>query len=285
MKTLSIIKSTVLLVLGLFLLTPGFAQKKNKIRIKANFIHVIDQHAYVEIQGSARIDRKNVQVPNLTYTVFDDTHEDKTELGEITSNENGVAKFLIPNFDTMEPDSTGFYNIQISFNGNDEFSKAKNSISFKKAIINATIFEKDSINFIGAQLLDGLTQEPIVDQMLAVQVQRLFSPLRIGQEFNTTDESGNIKDVKIPGDLPGIDGILNIEVALKDSDDYGTVKRVVSAPVGKVVEVENTFNERTLWATRDKTPLFMLIFTNLLLLGIAGLFIYLTRNLIKISKS
>ena len=285
MKTLSIYKSTVLLVLGLFLLTPGFAQKKNKVRIKANFIHVIDQQAYVEIQGNSRIDRKNVQVPNLTYTVYDDSHEDRTELGTTTSDENGKAKFVIPNFNTMEPDSTGLYTIHIAFGGNDEFSKAKKSVSFKKAIINANIFEKDSINFIGAQLLDGLTQEPIADQILVVQVQRLFSPLKIGKEFNTTDESGNIKDVKIPGDLPGIDGILNIEVALKDSDDFGTVKRVVSAPVGTVVEVENTFDERTLWATRDKTPLFMLIFTNLLLLGIAGLFIYLTRNLIKISKS
>ena len=285
MKALSFYKSTLLLVLGLLVITPGFAQKKNKVRIKANLTQVIDQQTYIEIQGNSRINRKNTQVPNLTYTVYNDTHEDRTELGTTISNESGKAKFVIPNFNTMEPDSTGFYTIHIAFSGNDEFSKAKKSVSFKKAIIHANIVEKDSINYIEAQLLDGFTKEPIADANLAVQVQRLISPLKIGKEFNFTDDSGNIKKVKIDNDIPGIDGILNIEVALKDSDDYGTVKRVVSAPVGTVVEVENTFDERTLWATRDKTPLFMLIFTNLLLLGIAGLFIYLTRNLIKISKS
>ena len=231
MNNLSILKSTLLLVLGLLFVTPNFAQKKNKVRIKANFINVIDQAAYIDIQGTSRINKKNTKVPGLEYTVYNDTHEDRTELGTAVSDANGAAKFVIPNFATMESDSTGFYNIYIAFKGNDEFSKAKKSVSFKKALISAQVVEKDSINFIEAQLLDGFTKEPIADESLTVQVQRLFKHLPIGEEFNMTDESGNI-EVEINNDIPGIDGILNLEVALIDSDDYGTVKKVVAAPVG-----------------------------------------------------
>ena len=135
-----------------------------------------------------------------------------------------------------------------------------------------------------ATLIDVNTNSPIVDESLTVQVQRLFRPLRIGEEFNFTDDEGSII-VPIENDIPGVDGNLTFEVVLYESDDYGTVKALVSSPIGIPIIDESTFDQRTMWSPRNKTPIFLLIFPNLLIIGIWGLIVYLTLNLFKLSKS
>ena len=63
----------------------------------------------------------------------------------------------------------------------------------------------DSINYITATLKDTATDSVLPEQLLNVQVQRLFKSLRIGDEFNSTDESGTIL-VPIEAGIPGVNG-------------------------------------------------------------------------------
>ena len=86
-------------------------------------------------------------------------------------------------------------------------------------------------------------------------------------------------------DIPGVDGVLTLEVVLNDSDDYGTVKALITAPIGIPIVEESTYDQRTLWSPRDKTPISILVFANLLIFGIWGMLFYLMYNLFKISKS
>ncbi|AMC12042.1 hypothetical protein Lupro_12560 [Lutibacter profundi] len=184
----------------------------------------------------------------------------------------------------IKPDSTGTYNLLISFKGNDTFKKAKKNIVFKDVDIRAKLITKDSVNYISATLINTATNTPITGESLNIQVQRLFKPLKIGNEFNYTNENGAIF-IPIDNGIPGMDGNIAIEVVLNESDDFGTVKAIVNAPIGVPIVDESTFNERTMWSPRNKTPLFLLIFPNLLIFGIWGLIIYLITNLFKISKS
>ena len=283
MRRLTIFKRTLLVAFALFLVTPVLAQKKNKIRIKAQIIQVMDQATFIDLVATSRIDGQNTEVSGIEFDIFNNTHGEKTKIGSISTNENGKSRFVLKDFNSMSPDSTGLFAISIAFNGNEEFSKAKKSIEFRKANLTANLIEKDSINFVQATLKDAFSMEPIEDESLIVQVQRLFRPLQIGGDFHMTGNAGDV-EVKIPSDIPGIDGMLNVEVVLLDNDTYGTVKSIISAPIGAEVAIEDNFNKRAMWGTRAKTPLFILIFANLLLLGIGILFIYLTKNLINISK-
>jgi hypothetical protein len=196
----------------------------------------------------------------------------------------GESRFVLKDLKDIKPDSTNTYNLGISFKGNDFFKKASKSISFKNADIKAKIIAKDSINYITATLIDVSTGSPIMEESLDVQVERLFMPLKIGEEFNQTDENGTIL-VIVDNDIPGVHGILTIEVVLNDNDIYGTVKDLVVAPIGTPVVDESTFDQRTMWSPRNKTPLFLLILPNLIIFGIWVFIIYLTLNLFKIAKS
>lgn len=280
-----IIRHFFLVVLSVFLCTSSFAQKakKDKVRLKANYFKVMNAEVYFDLQASARVDGENVDVSKAELVIFNILGDEQLELGKVTTNMLGKARFTLKDLSSIKPDSTNTYNIEISFDGNDSFKGASKSLSFKNANIDAKLVTIDSINYVTAALVNKTTDSIIAGQLLRVQVQRLFKPLLI-EEFNETDENGTIL-VPIPEGIPGVDGNIAIEVVLNDSDEFGTIKAIVNAPIGKPIVDESTFDERTMWSPRNKTPLFLLIFPNLLIFGIWGIIIYLITNLFKISKS
>ena len=282
-------KSIFLAFVGCFLylnVNSVYAQQaeKNSVRFKAYYTKIMDSISYFNVTVFSRIDKENVEVANAELTFYNEVGDEEIELGKATTNMHGECKFILENINKIKPDSTSTYNINIAFKGNDAFKRGSKSLSFKDATILAKLITKDSINYVNGTLKDTATDSVLSDRLLNVQVQRLFRPLKIGEEFNSTDEDGTII-VPVEEGIPGVDGILTFEVVLQDSDDYGTVKALLKAPIGKPIKDESTFDERTMWSPRNKTPLFLLIFPNLLILGIWGLIVYLIINLFKISKS
>ncbi len=270
-----------LVVLSVFLCTSTFAQ--DKVRLKASYVKVMNSEVYFDLVATSKVDGENVNVPKVELVIFNVVGDEQLELGKVKTNMAGKARFTLKDLSSIKPDSTNTYNIEISFAGNDAFSDASKSLSFKNANIEAKLVTIDSINYVTATLINKLTDSVIIGQSLKVQVQRLFKPFII-EEFNETDENGTIL-VPIPEGIPGIDGNLAIEVVLSDSDEFGTIKAIVNAPIGKPIVDESTFDKRTMWSPRSKTPLFLLIFPNILTFGIWGIIIYLILNLIKINKS
>lgn len=258
--------------------------KKNVIRLKLDYVKTMNEDITFIIKASSKVERKNIDVPNIELTVFNEINDEKIKLGTTKTNMNGESKFIVKDFNLIKSDSTGFFNITASFKGDDTYKRASKSISYRDATIIANIATIDSINYVTATLKDTAKDSLLSEQLLNVQVQRLFKPLRIGPEFNSTDESGTII-VPVEEGIPGVNGMLTFEVVLKDNDDYGTVKALVSAPLGIPIVDESTFDQRTMWSPRNKTPLFLLIVPNLIILGIWGIIIYLIINLFKLKKS
>ena len=285
MRNQLITRHFYLVVLSLFLCTSSFAQKtkKNKVRLKANYVKVMNSEVYFDLQATSKVDGENVNIPKAELFIFNIVDDEQVEIGKVITNMGGKSRFTLKDLNSLKPDSTNTYNIEISFDGNDDFSRASKSLNFKNATIEAKHVTLDSINYISATLINKLTDSVVIGQSLKVQVQRLFKPLLLA-EFNETDENGTIL-VPIPMGIPGVDGIIAIEVVLNDSDEFGTVKAIVNAPIGKLIVDESTFDERTMWSPRNKTPIFLLILPNLLTLVIWGFIIYLISNLFKINKS
>ncbi|WP_445954699.1 hypothetical protein [Yeosuana sp.] len=262
-----------------------YAQKaKNTVRLKAKYVKIMDGEIYFDIAAAAKVGKQNLDVSHVDIYAYNEVNDEEIELGKTTTNAKGESKFVLPNLNALKPDSTNTYTVNFSFKGNDTLKKASKSLSFKNADIKAKIITKDSINYISATLIDTDSTSPLTKTILNIQVNRLFKSLPIGDEYNYTDENGTIF-VPIEEGIPGVDGILTLEVVLKESNDYGTVKAFVKAPVGVPSVEESTFDERTMWSPRNKTPWFLLIYPNILIFITWGLFVYLIINLFKISKS
>lgn len=290
MRRSTILRPAWIIYLGIFLLPILFGDvnaqevEKTAVRLKLDYTKVMDGQSYLDIKAIARIDGQMTDVPDISLEVYYEFEEEEFPLGTTKTDMNGKSRFLLPSLKEIKADSSNTYTLGIGFNGNDLYKRASKTVEFKDAKIATTLFTKDSINYIQAILTDVFLNEPIAEQSLRVQVKRLINPLRIGEEFNYTDENGTVI-VPVEYGIPGIDGQLTLEVVYPDSDEYGTVKAVVEAPYGVPVIKDTTFNERTLWGPRGKTPYFILIFTIFLIVATWGPIIYLIRNLYKISKS
>ena len=279
---------TLLLGILLTLLLAGSSliaqNKKERVRLNADYVKVTGKEHYLDIKASARIDKQTVAVSKIDLTVASILNDEETEIGVTKTDGQGKARFVIPDFASIQPDSTGVYNLIVIFDGNETFKRASRDVAFRDATIITKLIQKDSLNYIGATLTDTALDSALAETDLNVQVERLFRPWKIGEDFYTTDEDGSI-EVLIPEGIPGVDGNLNLEVVLKESDDYGTVKTILEAPVGEVIVEESTFDERTMWSPRGKTPVVLLAITFSFIIVVWGIFLYLVLNLFKIVKS
>ena len=67
-----------LAVLSIFLFTSfcqkGNAQdaKKNKIRLKADYVKIMDDVIYFDISATAKVDNKNINLSNINLTVYNE---------------------------------------------------------------------------------------------------------------------------------------------------------------------------------------------------------------------
>jgi hypothetical protein len=288
MKRLVKIKSIVLGAMSMIMLFTAIpelqAQKKTAARLRLSFVKVMDEGFTFTVTASARIDRRNTNLPDLEIAIYNETDSLSVLLATLKTDSNGMAEYKINDISSFAVDTTtNMYTVKAAFAGNETFRKASRSVSFKNADLQAELILQDSTYYISAVMTDKTTALPVPDVALGVQLERLFMAYQI-EEFTVTDENGTIL-VPIEKGLPGIDGNLTLEVLLNDDDDYGTVKDVVVAPIGDVIVDESTFDERTMWSPRNKTPIFLLIFPNLLIFGMWGLILYLIMNLYKITKS
>jgi hypothetical protein len=262
----------------------GQEKSKNQVRIQGYFFKIMDSVSYIDIKATSKIGKKNTSVSNIEITVYNEIYDESIELGSIRTNLDGKGKFIFTNLNKLIPDSTRTYNIQLVFKGDSIYKKAKKSLSFKNANISTKLLTENKINFIKANVLSENNSTPITDESITIRVKRLFRPLTLNNEFVYTDENGGIL-FPIEEGIPGINGNLVIEVVLFESDDYGTVIDLVNAQIGIPMVDESTYDERTMWSPRNKTPIFLLVIPNLLTFGMWAIIIILIINLFKIAKS
>ena len=157
----------------------------------------------------------------------------------------------------------------------------------KKAIIRLHFSEDGVKKYITAQVNEFENDsigDPVSDIDLYFYVERTFSLLPIGDIFNTTEENGEVK-IEFPSDLPG-DSIGNVKIIVKllEADEYTDTEVQKTINWGIVTSFSNEQDERSLWAAGANAPISLLLLTNLLILTVWGIIVYIIYKLFQISK-
>jgi len=243
----------------------------------------MEEKAFLLINSKYKVDKTYLPAEYLQLNVYREVQEDSLVLvGNATTNSEGNAEFVIADEDLQSNDSAVTFIYVVKIEDDDNFKDAKKSAKFMNTVLSAQVVDADTLYVIKALLKDA-SGDPIKKQKLQVLVHRLFAPLPVGEGTYKTDSKGKI-EVPVENPLPGIDGILTIEVKL-DSKKYGVVKYIFDAPIGRKVKDLSTFHKRTMWSPPGKTPLFLWIFANIINLAIWIVIILAIRNLVKIYKS
>lgn len=152
------------------------------------------------------------------------------------------------------------------------------------AIVSVDFSEDDDIKTIIATATDqeGL---PIEDLELYFYVERTFSLLPIGDDFNSTDEEGII-EVEFPNDLPGdVNGDVAIVTKIIESDIYNDLTIKKTKNWGIPIEIEDPKNEkRSLWAAAANAPMSLILTISSLILAVWYIICYIIYKLFRISK-
>lgn len=270
----------LLLLFGFSYSSVNAQTKKLKPRLAVQY-YSDQSNKILKISGKYKEDKKFKMARGLNLKVYTITETDSLiSLGQGVLNQSGKLDF---NVETVFKIPVEKYRFKVIFDGNDTFKKATKSIAVKPAKLLSKLVENEDGYSIEATLTD-MDNNPIAEQELKVQLKRLFAPLPVNDDIYFTDENGMVV-VPITSKMPGINGELDYEVVLQESDEYGTLKSVLSAKIGSEIKDLSTFDQRTMWSPPRKAPWVILIVPNLLIFGIWLTIIILIVNLIRISKN
>ena len=128
--------------------------------------------------------------------------------------------------------------------------------------------------------------KPVKEISVKFYAKRFFSLLPIGKAVVTNDEGE--ATVTFPNDLPGnATGNITVIAKIEEDDTYGTVEAQDSIKWGliKAADSEDVWAERSLSASRDKAPTYLIIASNAIIVGVWLTLAYVMFSLYKIKKA
>jgi Ni/Fe-hydrogenase subunit HybB-like protein len=207
-------------------------------------------------------------------------------IAKAKTNMKGEASVRLPIRFKSAWDSASTFLFIAAATGDNDFEDVSTEIEITKARIELTLEEEDSVRTISAKLTaleDGWVVVPETEMKLTVK--RSLADINAGEEDTyTTDETGECSagySLVVPGDK---DGNIFIGAKIEDHELYGSIETSQSVKWGTPLPLDNSFAKRTLFATRDKTPLWLLIFPNAIIAGVWGAILFLLYQIFKIKK-
>jgi hypothetical protein len=261
--------------------------KESVLSIK--YFSVDNKVPYLVVQSQTKLGKKYTPVKNVPVQVFIDSDSSEVNLlGKVTTGEKGEAKVILPASVKTFWDASPQHNFIATATTTKEFEETKTELPVTKSKIVIDTSTDETAKTITAtvtELKDG-EWVPAKNVEMKIGIRRLGSILSAGdEETYTTDSTGKavaeFKKDSLPGDEKG-----NIMLVAKveDNELYGNLVVEKSVPWGVYKKFENNFNKRSLWATRFKTPLWLLFMAYSIVAGVWGVILYLVWQIIKIKK-
>ena len=278
--------STLLSVIFLLPVANCFAQspEKGDLSIAINYFVKNNQVPYLTVVVKTKVDGRFQFVSGIPLNLFLDKDSIGTRIGKVITNEKGEATAYIPLSVKKEWASSVKHTFLTTFDGNKKYDAAKADLTVGKAKILISTDDKTITATVLEMKDTAWTPVKGVDVILAMK--RMDGDLLINETPTfTTDStgkaSGDFKRDKIHGDANG-----NITLVAKvvDNDQYGNLSIEKTVNWGAKFVPVNTFNERTLFATRSKAPIWLELIAYSIIFAVWGTLILLVLNLVKIKK-
>ncbi len=153
----------------------------------------------------------------------------------------------------------------------------------KTATIKLDFIKADSLGTCQATVIsDG---KPVVGPEIHLYVKRMYSLLPVGKVV-ATDSTG-VANIDFPQDLPGDkNGMLTVIARIEKDDKYGTVETESKVNWGTKLSNESLpWNDRSLSASREKAPMFLVVASTSIILLIWGTIFYVIFQLFRVKRS
>jgi hypothetical protein len=266
----------------------AFAQDsvKRELLVNVGYFAPADNLPYVLVNTKTKVEKKFQPVQAIVLNVYMDNSENL--LGKVVTGASGTAKIVLPPWlqDNWKSSSTHvFMATSIATKKYDE-TTAEISITKAKLVID-TVPGADARSVRARVMVFNDSQwMPVKDVELKLGVKRLGGELPVSEEESyTTDSTGEVvarfKMEKLPGDTLGN---IILVARIDDNDQFGNLVTELKVPWGIVTKIRKDSSARTLWATRDKAPVWLLLTAGSIVVFVWGSIVYLLWQIVRIRK-
>ncbi len=242
---------------------------------------------YLMLTNFLKTGKKIEPQKNKVFKLYLDSNSATNLIGTVTTDEKGRAKsFLPPSLKIMWGANTVHKFIAMA-NGKEEDAAAE--IEIAKARIKIDTSSEENIKSITVLVTKFENNEwvPANEVEMKIGIQRHGGILSAGEAATYTTDSSGTAIVQLNKDsLPGdVKGNIILAASVEDNDLFGNLMVEKTVPWGvSVITAPGFFDQRTLWSTRFRTPIWLLVMAYSIVIGVWGTIIYLVMQLMKIKK-
>jgi hypothetical protein len=275
---------TLLFFLNAF--TSSAQEEKKSIKLGLSYSQINNQLPELIATAKSKLGKKFESIEGTEVQFFLSEQSPKNLLGKAITNKKGIASIEIPVNVVTRLDSLSPFKVVAFIAESKKFEEQTTETEITKARVELLLFEADSTRKVEAKITTLKEGKWIETSGVEVKlfVRRLLSDLPIEENALTTDDAGGVSaDFKmiIPGDAKGN---IIIGAKLDDNDSYGTITAMEFATWGTPRKVDRSFFERSLYGSRDKTPIWLLVVPGIIIVTVWGLILYMLFLIYRIRK-
>lgn len=276
----------VLLSAGLSATTQDSAKKD--LIVSIGYHNVNNEWAYLSIAAKAKIEGKFQPVKGTRIRLYLDKDSAACLIGNLMTDAIGEAiATLAPSLKDRWNSAPTHALIAIS-EGDAIFNPTKTDATVTKAHMKIDTGAGRTMIVSLMEWKEG-TWTPVKGVEIKVDIKRSGRDLSAGdKESYTTDSTGSITAAFNRENMPGDkNGYLTLVAKIEDNDTYGNLRMEKTVPWGTILNLSSHFNDRSLWAARYKTPIWLLLMEYSIFFSVWGVIIYLLiqfKNIIKAGR-
>ncbi len=287
----NLIKYIGSIILGLFLVfvNNGYGQDE-KPELLLNLVYNLPVNKVPElvVQTRIKIDRRFENINAAKVLVYMDEVSEANLLGSIVTNEKGFGKVNIPVRLQEVWKASDKHKFFAEVEEDPRFVETSTEIEIGKGrlVLGNKSDDEEKIVMVRFEELKNGEWVPVPEQEVKILIKRSMGNILFGEdEAYTTDENGEIEAIFSRENLLG-DGKGNITIMarIEDNEQYGDIYAEEILTWGKPLIVQNNFNKRTLFATRDRAPIWLVFLASFIIITVWTAIIYLALQLLKIIK-
>jgi len=250
---------------------------KKELLLDLRYFMPASRLPYVTVQAKTKIEKRFQPVPGIACDVYLDSVPQL--LGKVVTDANGQASVRLPSAMQNNWNAAATHTfIAVS-------NETTAELTVTKARIVIDTLEGRMIK-VSVATLSNDEWTPAAGIELKLGVRRLGGQLPISdEETYTTDSTGEVqaefKREKLPGDAAGN---IFLVATVEDNDQVGNLSAELKLPWGVPAVVHERFNERSLWATRNKAPGWLLFMAGTVITIVWGTILVLVWQIVKIRR-
>ena len=257
--------------------------------LSINYFLPANHVPYLEVTTKKKVGRKFEPVKNISVNIYFNEGKQKNLLGKVTTDTIGKGRIGLPPTFKNTWDSIDEFKFIAKSDSTAGQEPLTADITIKKAILTVDTTSVDGARTVIGELKEknGNAWVPVKDIDMNLSIKRMLGNLSVGDEATYTSDSTGVSSAEFKKDsIPGDEkGNITLVAKVDDNDTYGTLFAEKTVNWGSAIQPpKDFFAQRTLWSTRFRTPIWLLVVAYSIVIGVWGTIIYLVFQLIKIKK-